>query len=218
MKTLLASSITLLLMAVLAITMTHGFTVFTQEQARKMFIVKHQPRLPHIQLINANGQSFFLDDWVLQQNKLIVVNLIYTRCNAICKTAGNEFQQLQRIIQSEHLQDRISLFTVSFDPNYDKPQVLAAYSHLQRAENNIWQFATVHNNTDLPALLDFFGIVVIADEWGGFQHNNALLAVRSNAHLFDVDNDFATTQRKQNDYHKLLSTWLQQNPILASSI
>ncbi|MBS1228261.1 MAG: putative uncharacterized protein SCO1/SenC/PrrC, involved in biosis of respiratory [Proteobacteria bacterium] len=109
--------------------------------------------------------------------RVTLLNFVYPRCTTICRAFGSEFQQLQTEIRRRGLQDRVRLLSVSFDPAYDTITELAAYARQQRADPALWQFATLADAADLPVLLANFGIVVIADGLGGFEHNAAIHVV-----------------------------------------
>lgn len=201
-KTLIASVLVLMFASLVWLVYTQGLRVFTKEQARQLVVKQTQPALPQVILLDATVSTHALRSWTMQQNKLVIVEFVYTRCNAICRSLGAEFQQLQAIIQKMNLQSRVGLLSISFDPEHDTPQVLAAYAARLKADANIWHFATVKNHNQLATLLNFFGITVIPDELGGYQHNAALLLTDSQGKLVDMA-DINQTQ-------VILDTWLKK--------
>src|SRR3546814_8715573 len=104
-------------------------------------------------------------------NRVAIVDFIYTRCQSICTALGSEFQQLQRQIRAQGLQHKIRLISISFDPVRDQPRTLAAYAKWLRAEPDIWHFATVTDAAQLGPLLRAFGVIVIPAGQGDFVHN-----------------------------------------------
>ncbi len=110
-----------------------------------------------------------------------VVTFFYTRFPSIRLSLGNTLQQMQTALQNvppgSHPQPAARLLYLSFDPAHDDPDALRAYSQQMRADPGIWQFATPVNDVALRALLARWGVVVIADGRGGFEHNAALLVV-----------------------------------------
>jgi protein SCO1/2 len=77
----------------------------------------------------------------------------------------------------------VQLLSISFDPEHDTSDVLAQYAGRMRADPFIWRIGTVPDESELPKLLDAFGIVVIRDGLGGFQHNAAFHVVDPNGRL-----------------------------------
>lgn len=173
-----AASVILVLFGIWAVwAITDGFNALTSEQARRQNISRKQQAVPEVGLIDQAGHTFRFDAWVKEQNKLIIVDFIYTNCLSVCRTLGSEFQQLQRSIAERGLQNRVHLLSVSFDPEHDNHTVLGQYADRLHARPDIWTFATVGKTSDLDVLLRTFGITVIPDQQGGFQHNAALIWV-----------------------------------------
>ena len=186
MRTAIASAIFLLLALGAVWAITDGFSVLTSEQARRLKISREQPVVPATWLIDQAGRPFRFDEWVLESRKLLIVDFIYTNCQSICRALGTEFQQLQQDIVERRLQDRIHLLSVSFDPDHDSHSVLKRYAEHLRARPDAWTFATAGDARDLDALLRTFGVVVIPDQKGGFQHNAALIWVAPSGRLVRV--------------------------------
>lgn len=186
MRTAVASVILLLLGIWAVWAMTEGFEVITFEQARRLEISRKQPAVPDMCLIDQAGQMFRFGEWVKEKNKFLIVDFIYTNCQSLCRALGTEFQQLQRNIVERGLQDRVQLLSVSFDPVHDSHVVLRQYADHLQAMPDIWTFATVCKASDLNALLRTFGVTVIPDRQGGFQHNAALVWVAPSGKLVRV--------------------------------
>lgn len=172
--------------------MTEGFEVITSEQARRLEISRKQPAVPDMRLVDQAGQMFRFGEWVKEKNKFLIVDFIYTNCQSLCRALGTEFQQLQRNIVERGFQDRVQLLSVSFDPVHDSPAVLRQYADHLQAMPDIWTFATVGKASDLDALLRTFGVTVIPDRQGGFQHNAALVWVAPSGKLIRVTDSGAS--------------------------
>lgn len=186
MRTALASMAVLLLGFLALAGITADFSVLTTEQARRQQIRETRPALLAAELVDASGNAFTLDREVQRSGKYWLIDFVYTRCNAVCRSQGTDFQRLQQAIAAQGLSDQVNLLSISFDPAHDTPQVLTQHAAHYGADPALWRFATVRREAELPALLAFFGITVIPDEWGGFQHNAALLLVTPDARLVQV--------------------------------
>lgn len=183
MRTVVASLILLLLGGWAVSAVTKGFEILTSEQARRLDIVRKQPSVPNLRLIDQSGQVFQFSDWVRSKNEYLVVDFIYTNCQSLCRVLGTEFQQLQRSLVERGLQNRVHLLSISFDPEHDSRTVLSRYAEQMQADAKVWTLATVVNVRDLDVLLRTFGITVIPDQLGGFQHNAALIWVSPSGRL-----------------------------------
>lgn len=194
MRTAAASVIILLLGIWATWAITGGFEAITAEQARRLDISRKQPAVPDVRLIDQSGRAFHFGAWVREKNRFLIVDFIYTNCQTICRSLGTEFQQLQRSIVECGLQNRVHLLSVSFDPEHDSPAVLQQYAEHMQAESDAWTFATVGNARELDALLRTFGVTVIPDQQGGFQHNAALVWIAPSGKLVRVT-DFDSSDR-----------------------
>lgn len=186
MRTAAASAIFLLLGIWATWAITGGFELLTTEQARRLDISRKQPAVPEVRLIDQSGRAFRFGEWVREKNKLLIVDFIYTNCQTLCRSLGTEFQQLQRSIVERGLQGRVHLLSVSFDPVHDSPAVLQQYAGHMQAQPDVWTFATVGDARELDALLRTFGVIVIPDRQGGYQHNAALIRVAPSGRLVSV--------------------------------
>lgn len=186
MRTIVASVIVLLLGIWAISAITEGFNVLTSEQARRLDIASRQPTVPNVRLIDQSGQVFRFGNRVQQEDRFLIVDFIYTNCQSLCRVLGTRFQQLQRSIIERGLRDRVHLLSISFDPERDSAAVLRQYGDHMQANAEVWTLATVVNAGDLEVLLRTFGITVIPDQLGGFQHNAALIWVAPSGKLVRV--------------------------------
>ncbi|SFW28297.1 SCO family protein [Nitrosovibrio sp. Nv17] len=150
---------------------TDGFTAFTAETARRVEILKSPRPLPPVQLVDQDGHSFSLRDY---EGKLLAVDFIYTRCTTLCQSMGMIFKQIRDLIPEESLGRDFMLLSISFDPDHDDSAGLKRYGKAYDADGRVWRIARVPDKAQLESLLDAFGIVVIPDELGEYEHNAAL--------------------------------------------
>ena len=107
-------------------------------------------------LLGSNGESLNLRD--LTRCRITVLSFIYTRCAAgkACPYATGVLNQLHQLsVADQSLAKNMRLVSISFDPEYDTPQRLAAYSEAIREEKSgcEWRFATAKSRTDLDRIL-----------------------------------------------------------------
>lgn len=158
---------------------TDGLSAFTTEQARRLAIARHPAAVPAALLEDGTGRSFRLDEY---RGTAVAVEFIYTRCRTLCAVMGSGFERLQG--ELEQSGDELRLLSVSFDPEHDTPAALADYARRYRADAARWRIARVADRSELAALLATFGVVVIPDALGEFQHNGAI-------HLLDREGRLA---------------------------
>jgi protein SCO1 len=160
---------------------TDGFAAFTAEAARRAEILRSPRPLPAAVLQDQDGRTFSLQDY---RGKLLAVEFIYTRCMTICRTLGIAFRQIRDHVPQAMLGSDFALLSISFDTARDDTPSLKAFGDAHGADSRHWRIARVRNAADLQQLLDAFGIVVIPDGLGGFEHNAAI-------HLLDREGKLA---------------------------
>jgi protein SCO1 len=178
------SVVATVLMAVLGIGAlwhsTDGFAAFTAEAARRAEILRSPRLLPAAVLEDQDGRTFSLQDY---RGKLLAVEFIYTRCSTICRSLGMAFKQIRDHVPQAMLGSDFALLSISFDPTRDDSSSLKAYGDAHGADSRHWRIARVRNAADLQQLLDAFGVVVIPDGLGGFEHNAAIHLLDRNGRL-----------------------------------
>jgi protein SCO1/2 len=160
---------------------TDGLASYTAEAARRAEILRSPRPLPAAVLEDQDGRTFGLQDY---RGRLLAVEFIYTRCMTICRTLGVAFRQIREHVPQAMLGSDLALLSISFDTARDDTRSLKAYGDAYGADGQNWRMARVGSAADLKLLLDGFGVVVIPDGLGGFEHNAAI-------HLVDRDGKLA---------------------------
>jgi protein SCO1/2 len=78
--------------------------------------------VPAVDLVDQRGQAVRLAD-VLSTSRPVALNFIFTSCRTICPVLSASLASLHRAVG-----DRVQFVSVSIDPEYDWPEVLAAYA------------------------------------------------------------------------------------------
>ena len=173
--------------------LTHGFSALTSETARRDAVAAVPIEVPVLTGIDQAGRRHALFDDIDQAGstrRVTIVDFIYTRCVGVCSALGGSYQQLQAAIQARHLEDRVRLVTVSFDPRHDTPSTLARYALQMHADPRIWTLMSPQHAEQLPGLLGSFGIVVVPAPFDQFQHNAAFHVLDGRgrlARIVDID-------------------------------
>lgn len=174
---------------------TDGLAAFTAETARRVDILRSPRRLPAVVLEDQDGRAFSLQDY---QGRLVAVEFIYTRCTTICRSLGMAFKQIRDRVPQQSLGRDFALVSISFDPDRDDLANLKAYGRAFGADGTYWRIARVRSNADLKRLLVAFGVTVIPDGLGGFEHNAAIHLVGRDgklAQISDIDQPLAFAAR-----------------------
>ncbi len=165
---------------------TDGLAALTTEGARRLAAVRDTPVVPPRRVQTMDGGREVLP---AGDGRVSLIEFIYTTCPTICQSAGADMAVLRDQIAAAGLGAQVRLVSVSFDPETDDVPQLASYGELHGADGSIWTIARP-DPADLPELLDIFGVTVIADAYGGYEHNAAILVVGPDGRLraiLDVD-------------------------------
>lgn len=176
--------------ALLFAILTSGFQAVTSDGARRLALERAPRALPAIELIDSAGQPFSLASLAGPARHTTLLTLTYTSCTSICRTSVAGQAYLQQQLRAHHLEARVRLLTISFDPARDNPAALRAYGRGMKADPALWRLATVTSPAGLAALLKLFEVVVLADGLGGWVHNGALFMVDGQNRLmraYDID-------------------------------
>ena len=107
-------------------------------------------------LLDTNNKPIDLRE--LTRDRITVLSFIYTRCAApkACPYATSALGQLHELsAKDESLSRNLRLVSISFDPEHDTPQRLAAYSENVCEEKSgcEWRFVTAKSRADLEPVL-----------------------------------------------------------------
>jgi protein SCO1/2 len=187
MRTALASILAALAGAWVLWSGTEGGRAFTAEGARRLAVEQHPREVPNVVLEDQRGRLLRMADL---KGKLVVLDFIYTRCSDLCIVVGSTLQRIRDRLPEGVLGSQVAFLSISFDPRRDAPESLAYYAGRHRAGYDHWRVARVAREKALPTLLSAFGVKVLPDGWGGYQHNAAVYVLDQRGRLvriFDYD-------------------------------
>lgn len=129
--------------------------------------------VPDFTLINQDGEPIHMEQY---RGKALVITFIYTRCPLpeFCPRMTSHFAALEKALQTEpQLYAKTHLLTVSFDHEYDNPDVLREYARTQIPEHSgsfeHWELAT-GSKEEILAITEFFGLTYVL-ELDNFVHS-----------------------------------------------
>ncbi len=92
--------------------------------------------------------------------RFTVVTFIFTRCPVpeYCPAMALKFGALQKAIAADSaLSSRVRLLSVTLDPEFDRPEILAEYGKALGAQPALWNFAT-GEKSEIDALTKAFAV------------------------------------------------------------
>jgi protein SCO1/2 len=129
-------------------------------------------RAPDADFIDESGRHRRLSVW---RGQMVALTFIYSRCPLpeFCPKMNRHFAAAQAaILDDRRLKGRVHLISVSLDPTFDTPSVLADLSRRAHADPTVWTFLTAdERNIDLFGLP--FGVYAVRDgkNLGNVTHN-----------------------------------------------
>ncbi len=91
--------------------------------------------IPHVMLINQNGDSFATD----VRGKIILVDFFFATCTGTCPRMNKQMTRIQDAFKND---TNIILVSYTVDPEEDSVPVLKAYANQYKAIPNKWFFLT----------------------------------------------------------------------------
>ncbi len=119
--------------------------------------------VPNFSLLNQDGKRIRLHQY---RGQALVVTFIYTRCPLpdYCPLMSRHFAQIDRALEEDPARyPRTHLLSVSFDPDFDTPEVLRRYAATYlgkkgRAAFERWEFAS-GTEQEIKQITSFFGLI-----------------------------------------------------------
>jgi protein SCO1/2 len=144
------------------------------------------PAAPHKLGIGAMVPDFVLTDQAGHPTKLsqfrgrvVAIDFIYTRCPLpdVCPRLSANFAYLAKRLKGREL----SLLSVTIDPSWDRPDVLAAYARRWQADEETWRFLT-GGLEEIAKVAGLFGLVYWPEE-GSITHTSATAVIGRDGRL-----------------------------------
>jgi protein SCO1/2 len=143
--------------------------------------------VPDVGFVDQSGTTRRLSDW---RGRVVAVTFIYTRCPLpnFCPLMDRHFAAVQTSIREDpRLRDGAHLVSVSFDPRFDTPTVLAAHAKRFGADPSTWSFMTGEQDA-IDRFAGAFGVSIIRDDAGVEEivHNLRTAVINPNGRLEQV--------------------------------
>lgn len=179
---------------------TDEFRAFTAESARRIDITENAKVLPNVTFQDHNGDEFSLDDL---KGKLVLATFIYTSCGDVCPILEMKFQEVYEQIPKEFLGKDVVFLSVSFDYERDTVHHLNHYAGHFNTDGKSWLFTRFKERTEMKQVLDELGVVVIPNEYGGFEHNAAIYLIDEEG-ISNKIFDYTTPEKVSNEVVEIL--------------
>ncbi len=106
---------------------------------------------PGFSMTKQDGERLTNEDL---RGQFVLYNFSYTRCPEPCGNMNKTLAEIQSRLDEVNLGSiDITFVTISFDPEYDTPEMLADYAASLGADTDQWVFATTTDQTLLKAII-----------------------------------------------------------------
>ncbi len=116
--------------------------------------------VPDQVFVDQAGRARQISFW---RGRALAVTFIYTRCPypTFCPLMDRQFAAVQtRVLADPALAAAVHLLSVSFDPDYDTPEVLARHAASLGADPAVWSFATAPRD-EVDRFAARFGVSIV---------------------------------------------------------
>jgi protein SCO1/2 len=143
--------------------------------------------VPDAQFVDETGAARRFSDW---RGKATALTFIYTRCPLpdFCPRMNRHFSAAQAAVLADPaFASRVRFVSVSLDPDYDTPAVLAAHARRAGANPRIWSFLAANRET-VDGFAVPFGVYVVRDAAnpGVVTHNLRTAVIGSDGRLVTI--------------------------------
>jgi protein SCO1/2 len=133
------------------------------EPPPRLAMIEPGTLVPDTELIDQAGRTRRMSEF---RGKTIAVTFVYTRCPLpdFCPRMDRNFKAAQEVLRSDPtLASRAHLLSVSFDPDYDTPQIMAAHAKRIGADPATWSYLTGERKA-VDLLAGAFGVSVMRED------------------------------------------------------
>jgi protein SCO1/2 len=132
--------------------------------------------VPDFALTDQAGRAVRLSDF---RGRVVAIDFIYTRCPLpdVCPRLSANFAWVARRVAAAD----VTLLSITLDPLYDRPQVLASYARRYQADGDRWRFLT-GSTEQIRDVAGLFGLVYWTEE-GSLSHTVATAVISRDGKL-----------------------------------
>jgi protein SCO1/2 len=139
--------------------------------------------LPDCAFITEDGGTVHLSDF---RGKALAFTFFYSRCPLpdYCQRMSKNFTETRKLLLATNSPANWQLLSISFDPEFDNPQMLSSYASLYRdGDTNRWIFAAAPTNT-LSGLAPRLDLMIMRDGDNIMSHNLRTVVLDPQGNIF----------------------------------
>lgn len=111
-------------------------------------------------LISQDNQRVVFPDII--NGKIVVMNYIFTNCPDICPLSTNNMRLIQEQIKKENIKN-VQFVSLSFDPEFDAPNVLKKFAEIRNLDLSNWIFLTGEKSAT-DSIIKTVGVLAVQND------------------------------------------------------
>ncbi|HEY2082020.1 MAG TPA: SCO family protein [Verrucomicrobiae bacterium] len=150
--------------------------------AREVEPLNEGDSLPEYHFTNQLGQAVSTSQF---KGQALAITFLFTRCPFpnFCPLMANNFGAVQKkLLTMPNAPTNWHLLTISFDPEFDTPEVLQRYAEAHGADPRRWTFATGALG-EVTAMGEQFGLAFWKEQAGIISHNLRTVVIDSSGRV-----------------------------------
>jgi len=139
--------------------------------------------LPDVTLVDQNGHSLSLSSL---KGKPVLIDFIYTSCSGPCPMLTSKFALIAKLLRYE-LGTKVTLVSITVDPEHDHPAQLLDYAHSHGASREGWLFLT-GSPAQIEQVLAAYGLLRKREADGSVTHMTSVFLLGPDGHQMRIYN------------------------------
>jgi protein SCO1/2 len=151
--------------------------------------------LPDVELLDEHSEPVHLKAY---RGSVVALTFIFTRCPVpeYCPTMMRNFKAVEALLATDpDAPEKYKLLTVSFDSEYDTPEVMKAYGEQYGKNSNNWNLLTSSQPDSVRSLGESVGLMFGENQSSIYSHNLRTVVLDPNGRITKIFTDETWTPK-----------------------
>jgi len=152
-------------------------------------LLKVGERFPDIELLNEQGDAVNLSDY---RGLAVALTFIFTRCPVpeYCPAMMRNFSEVETLLKADaNAPTNYKLLTLSFDSDFDTPEVMKAYGEKFGQSTGNWNMLTSPKTETVKSLGESVGLMFGKSEGSIYSHNLRTVVLNGDGRITKIFTD-----------------------------
>ena len=144
---------------------------------------------PDFRLSDENGSPVQLND---HRGQIVALTFIFTRCPVpeYCPAMMRNFSSVEKLLKTDpDVANKFKLLTVSFDSDYDTPEIMKAYGEQFGKSSKNWSLLTSPETKDIRSLGESVGLMFGKNDSAIYTHNLRTVVIDAQGRIAKIFTD-----------------------------